>query len=567
MLDRHTPSVRLACALALNLAAAASGVTIRDKVGDFKGSDVAAVSVDVRQGAALFTITYATDVISAATCTGGKIGIDADRNRATGLKDSPGFDFQITYNVSQVAPTAQIDTWSGPNAGASVQIGSHAGNGSRLSFDARNVRLLVPLRLIGGAGDFHFAVFATGMFSVGRSFDRVPDHGVIRSTTGQVVGAAVAGTKARHVLRTPTAAGPNRIIACVATAVEGNCGVWTIETTGDLPVDALAFGRMMTLTLALDIDRQLATGMEASDVAFLPFGADRSIRCTLMPGKDTSFEVVRGTTATGQKLYVGGGAGVNGLRLEHDRRRARLTVPLDALGARSTAFDWMLTAALPMKKRTDVFLDASVQFDTGRVVRPLAMPIHATVVADPVDASVKASTGGGMAGLGAPVRNLANTELRKLTAALTPQYLVARITYDKPITYQPEYFTSLVVTAPDAAGRPRSVTLGMNWHLTLGAQAMVFGAAGSDGASPMTPGHQFLATQGREASVLLPASLFGAGTFRTADVHVVTSQIIEGRDEPSEKQRRVPTNRVRPLPSGSTLDRLPDQGVVRLQAR
>ena len=107
------------CVLWVNQWAVA--VTVRDRVGDGGRFDVVAVQADVQGGSARFTIHYGDDLIGMATGAGGTLSIDADRNRQTGLKGTPGFDCEITYSVSQLAPTATL-TISWPAAMDQIPI-------------------------------------------------------------------------------------------------------------------------------------------------------------------------------------------------------------------------------------------------------------------------------------------------------------------------------------------------------------------------------------------------------------------------------------------------------------
>ena len=555
------------CVLWVNQWAVA--VTVRDRVGDGGRFDVVAVQADVQGGSARFTIHYGDDLIGMATGAGGTLSIDADRNRQTGLKGTPGFDCEITYSVSQLAPTATLTVHTGANAGNSTKIGAVHANGTQLGFTPRSVTLVVPLAMLGSTGDFDFALFAQGQFAVGDTRDRVPDQGVANVRTGQVAAPTVAGAVAPHTVKAPPVAGKTLLLDSVTTSVDGGNAVFDIRTYSDLPTDPLAFQATMVLTLLIDADRRLETGFESTGIPFLPFGADRKIRCMFMPGAQPTVEVITGVTASGTAAHASTGAGAHDFRVTAQRRRVRLAVPLAALGVRTAAFDWMLVAVRGAKSdQVDVFLDRSVAFDTGQVRAPLAMPANAVVVDDPEDASVKVpgladeSVGRHMA------RGLPNVELRRLTAALTPQYLMARITYQKPFTAQPEYFTTLAVSASSPFGGRRDVTLSVNHHLTLGPQANVLGATpaaggmaggmlgGAPAATGLRPAHQCVAIRGRDVFVLLPIGSFGVPAFQGADVVVTTGQIAHRKESRRAGHR----------PGGAAIDRLPNQASVRLVA-
>lgn len=548
----------------------AAAVTVRDRVGDGGRFDVVAVRVDVQGGVARFTIVYGDDLIGMATGAGGTLSIDADRNRQTGLKGSPGFDCQISYNVSQLAPVATLAIHTGANAGNSEKIGAQHGNGTHLAFTARSVTFVVPLQMLGTNGDFDFALFAQGQFAVGATRDRVPDQGVANSRTGQVAAQAVAGAAAPRTLKAQPVAGKTLLLDSVRTSVDGGNAVFDVRTYSDLPTGPLAFQAAMVLTLLIDADRRLETGFECTSIPFLPFGADRKIRCTFMPGAQPTVEVITGVKQTGEKKHAPAVAGTHDFRVEHQRRRVRLAVPLHALGIRSTAFDWMLVAVRGVTAdQADIFLDRSVAFDTGQIRAPLAMPANAVVADDPADASVKVpglpdeTAGRQMA------RGLPNVELRRLRAALTPRYLLARITYEKPLAPQPEYFTTLAVSAATPFGGRRDITVSINCHLTLGPQANVLGTAapaggmagamagGLLGNTALMPAHQCVVMRGRDAFVLLPVGFFGVPAFQGADVVVTTGQI----------SHRKEAKRAGPRPGGAAIDRLPNQGSVRLTAQ
>lgn len=547
-------------------------VTVRDRVGDGGAYDVAAVTVTVRGGTATFHIAYASDVIAMASGVGGTLSIDADRDPRTGVKGSPGFDRQITYNVSKLAPQAQVVRLTGVHQSSSVPIGAEHRNGTRLAFTARSVTLVVPLQALESDGHFHFALFQQGQFGVGRTTDRVPDQGVADSRTGRVAVEQVAGTAAPRTLRAQPRSGKTLLVDSVATSVSGPNAVFDVRTRADLPTGALDFQSTLLLDLLIDCDRRVETGIEASGVPFLPFGPDRKVRVTVMAGAPPTIELVTDVGGTGRE-HANAGAGVNDASAHCERRRARIVVPLRALGVRNTAFDWMLVARRGVTaEQADTFLDTSIAFDTGRRRQPLTMPLNAPPVADPRDASVKnMPTAQNPKPVPVPVTNLPNAELRQLRAALTPQYLLAIITYEQPLVGQPEVATNVVVTVPAAGGGRRAMAT-LNWHATFGPQCLLVPDARAPaplpgammGVQPPRPpafvtAHACLASRGHNAFLLLPARVFGVQAFQAAQLRLETRQV---------KEKRAGTaSRASPEPTYTALDVLPNQGAVPLTAQ
>ncbi|MFW6163738.1 MAG: hypothetical protein ACODAJ_13290, partial [Planctomycetota bacterium] len=514
--------VLAALAGALAAACPAFAVTVRDRAGDGGAYDVTALTVTVRGGTATFQIAYARDVIGMASGVGGTLSIDADRNPKTGVKGSPGFDRQITFNISKLAPQAQVERLTGPNKGSSVQIGAEHGNGTRLAFTARSVTLVVPLQVLESDGHFNVALFQQGQFGVGQATDRVPDQGVVDSRTGQVAVEQVAGQAAPRTLRAQAKPGKTLLVDSVSTSVNGPNAVFDVRTRANLPAGALDFQSTLMLDLLIDCDRRVETGIEASGIPFLPFGPDRKVRVAFMAAAQPTIELITDVGGTGE-THANAGAGVNDASVQCERRRARIVVPLRALGVPNTAFDWMLVARRGVTaEQVDVFLDTSVAFDTGQPRQPLAMPLNARPVTDPRDASVKnMPTAQNPNPTPVPVRTLPNGELRQLRAALTRDYLLAIITYQQPLVGQPEVATNVTVTVP-AAGGARRILATLNWHATFGPQCLLVpderapapAPGAMMGVQPKKPpafvaAHSCLASRERNAFLLLPARVFG----------------------------------------------------------
>ncbi len=586
---RFWQRVLLLCGL-VAWSASSAAVTVRDPTGDGGAYDVTALTVTVQGGTATFTIAYARDAVNRMGGVGGAISIDADHNPQTGAPGSPGFDCRITFKVSKLAPTAQLDYLAGPNVGSSKLIGAGQRNGTRLAFTARSVTLVVPLQMLGTNGDFGFALFQQGQFGVGQTLDRVPDRGVANSRTGQVAVQQVPGGQAPpRTLREQAAPGKTVLVESVTTSTEGGNAIFDIRTRADLPTGALDFQGTMTFSILIDSDRRLETSIEATNVPFLPFGPDRKVRVSLMASAEPTIELITGAGLTGNR-HGSGGAGINDAVVQCERRRARIVVPLAALGVRSTAFDWMLKATRGItQEQGQLFLGTSVAFDTGALRRPIAMPLTAQAVLDPRDASVKTLPAAGQPAPVVPIHNLPNSELRQFRGALTGPYLIAMITYENNLVPQPQYSTLVTVVITTATG-PRRILIGINWHYTFGPQCIILPDERAGGPAPgamlgkvpQTPtlilAHACVASRGKNAFLLLPARVLGVPRFTRANVLVETRQIEEAKgvvnmmpkkdpNDPDEEQQPTPTYRATPKPSLYALDWLPNQGVVQLQAR
>ena len=509
----------------LSLTMGLSAATIRDKTGDFGDTDVISVQVDIVGQSAAFTITYSEEVISSMWGgAGGIIGIDSDRNLLTGLDSSRGFDCQITFNVIALAPSAKLDIWTGGNSGRTVRIGSQFGNGTDLSFTDRTVRLVVPLQYMGTNGDFDFVLFATGALSTGDKWDRVPDNGAVRSSTGEVTIMQVSGNKSPRTYQARPLPGRKLLVQSVTASIEGENAVWLIQTGVDLPGNSFS-DDSMTMNLLIDVDRRLETGIESTDIPFLPFGADRNVRCTFTPGGARSIDVVVGINKdNGERIGRGGGSGVNDLTATFTRRQARLVIPLWLLGINSTAFDWMLLAnSTEQKRATEIFLNTSIRFDTGEMMLPLEWPQRVVTVPDPVDAKkINIDPQGRKIQI---TRTLPNSELRQLKAAIRPGYLMAHLTYEYPITLEPHYLTALNILVPGNGGVRRHFLASMNWHPTFGGQVVLREMTAGADITRANPINQCLATQGKNAFLLLPAAVFGVNALKGVQISVETSQI------------------------------------------
>jgi len=334
--------------------------------------------------------------------------------------------------------------------------------------------------------------------------------------------------------------------------------VWVIDTRVDLPVGPLDLNATVHYALYVDSDRRLATGISGVDVPFLPFGPDRRITCVLAPSRAASTEVMVGVGPNGERVHAGGGAGTNDLHLGFERRRARLVVPFSVLGVQSAAFNWLLIVTQPTGRRPpEVFRGAAVQFDTGNIVAPLTMPAGARVVDDPIDAKMVVDIGKGKT-VGVPIDRVANIELRRLQAVLTPRYLLARITYQTAIVARAANVTSVSVQLPGTFGLPVERLLSVNWHAMLGGQAILHAPFSATAEQTMTPLNQCIAKRGGDAFLLLPAEAFGLKAFRTAEL-VLSTRNVDHRLVASVPQGRKPRNR-----ETEKRDRLPDTGAVRL---
>ena len=557
------PIVLVIMALTVGAIPAVSAAVIQDPVGDFDNADVVAVETTISGGRAAITIRYASEQIGMATGAGGFVSIDSDLDANTGEAGTPGFDCRITFNVSQLAPMAELEVMAGRGAGNTATISPDAGNGTNLEFGDRWVRFTLPLALMNARGDFRYAVFATGMFSAGDEWDRVPDSGTALASTGQVVSGAppgLAAVQAREYTAEP-APGVVPYIRRATTRIEGSNAVWRFEMSEDLPVGALDFQGSSVVTLYIDADRNLATGIDTADIPFLPFGPDRSVQCTLVPG-GASLMVTVGIRDNGERETVGGGAGTNDLRATFDRRSLTVTVPLDVARIPGAGFSWM-ACTTRLNHKPEFLLHQPVVFDTGERIAPLPLPGHVVTLDDPVDAKIaEAKPDGAEKTYTVRHSRIPNTELRRVEGALTPAHLFLRITYAWPIAYQQEYITG--ITIQTAQGR--QFLLSVNWDAQVGGQAVL---------REMTPGadmiraaflNQCLAAQGNTANLLLPAGLLGLGPGGSLTLLIETHQM--GRLKPGSEPTSAPGILVKTAPrqEGAYLDRLPDQGVLFLRA-
>ena len=544
------------------------GVSVSDRVGDFDDTDVMFVQVDVQAGAAIFTIMYAGEVIgSLYGGAGGIIGIDSDRNPATGLDNSRGFDCQIVYNVLALAPSAQVNIWTGPNAGSSINIGVEHGNGTYLAHTDRTITLVVPLQYLNTNGDFDFVLYATGLFSSGDKWDRVPDQGVARSLTGEISIFPIAGNKE------PRAYQGNNLIQSVNTSIEGENAVWMIQMATDLPGSSFS-DNSMVMELLIDVDRKLETGIESSNIPFLPFGPDRVVQCTLTPNNASSVNIITAIKENGERVTVGGGAGVNDLNLTFDKRQARLEVPLWLIGLNSAAFDWMLVAISTQDKTPpDIFLNTGISFDTGNKIIPLELPPQATVVTDPIDAKAPIQDAAGKEIGSLKLHTLPNSELRECKAGLRDNYLMIQIAYENPIVTQPEYFTSVNIIVPGDGGASRNFLISINWNTYTGGQALLRELTTGADITRVTSLNQCLANIGKQVFLLLPAPVFGKNVFDQVQFYLETHQIaysvVPGKTSPKPSGGDKDSIRygahIGLVAGGQTtqiLDRLPNNGSI-----
>lgn len=556
----HTLAPCITVALALSHHAGAA--VLRDPAGDFDNSDVIGVETTVVAGSAVLTITYADEQIGMATGAGGTIGIDADQDPSTGAADTPGFDCRITFNVSQLAPMAEVEIIAGPRAGDTYGIGREHNNGTNLETDARWVRFTVPIGLVSAANDFDYVLFATGMFSAGGDWDRVPDQGIARASTGQARLEGPAGGQVDSHTVTAFADGDGPpLVRQVTTQLEGDNAVWIVETNENLPVGALDQYDSTYMSLMLDIDRSVATGINTGDVPLLPFGPDRVAECTLVPGGQGSIRIQTAIAPNGERRYVGGGAGVNDLAVTFERRRARIVIPLALIGAPGPQIDWMLFASKINQTPRPVG-GSSIQFDTGLVNRPLTMPPNALVFADDPDDAVII---GGQSRDGTttpPVRQpiIPNVELAGLQAALSQDWLMLRVGYQTPITLQARYFTSITLDAG-----ARQYLLSVNWDGQLGGQVVLRDMSqGADSTQALFL-NQCLATTGAGAHLLIPTHLFPT-PLHTVQMAIETHEM--GFDKPASQSSLTGiTVTAAPRQNSGVIDRLPDQGTITLTAR
>lgn len=541
-------------------------ITFRDPLGDFDKADVIAVETWIAEGKAIITIHYAEDEITMAGGIGGNFSIDSDQDPTTGGKDTPGFDCCLIFNISRFAPTANLEFHTGPNQGRTVPITAGAGNGSDLQFNARMVRFTIPMSLLGNVRDFDYALFATGMFSTGDDWDRVPDSGVVRCSTGQVILAPVTGVKAirEQALDAPARAGEQPIVRRITTRMEGDNAIWSIETNADLPVGALDQYNSTHLHLMLDIDRRMDTGISNGEIPFLAFGPDRIAQCSLVPG-GSSIRITTGIKENGELETVGGGSGTNDLSCTFDRRTVKITIPLWLIKASSPQMDWMLLVTR-LNTPTEIFLNSSISFDTGEIRLPEMMPPHAVVVMDPEEDAI--ITEGKSNDLSmtkrVPQPNLPNINFTRAQAALTRDFLMLKITYKRPLTLEPRYVTSATVRLPEQPGR--EMMFSINWDLATGGQVVLWDISAN---MPDITRHQFLnqcvVNQGSNAFLLIPVSVLGPLPPQSLEL-VLTTHEIGFLKPPATAKAPGITVKAPPRQNPGTIDRLPDLGSIRLVA-
>ncbi|NSW58264.1 MAG: hypothetical protein HPY44_19835 [Armatimonadetes bacterium] len=555
-------------ALTVGSIPAVSAAVFQDPVGDFDGPDVVSIDTRIEGRSAIFTISYAEEAIGMGWGVGGTIHIDSDQNPATGQEGAPGFEAQITFNVSELVALGQVDVFAGPGEGRQLQVSADAGNGTNLRFNPRQLEITVPLDILSARGDFDYLLYSTSIFGSTDSRDRVPDAGVVRASTGQAVnaGAPAAEGAAERVLEWPAAGRQPHLVRRVTTAIRGNSAVWKVEFTRDLPVGMADYYNTVYMSILLDIDRSLATGIDTANVPLLPFGPDRNLQCTLMGGS-ASVSFVRGIGQFGERLTGGVAPGGSDLRVTFDRRTATVEAPLALLQLNGPAFDWMLsvwTTGQPV----ECFLETAIAFDTGEPRRSVPFPAQASLVPDnPDDARALVVSAPGVPSIVVDQPNaIPNMEMLELQAALTGEYLFARVRYNRPVVPQAEYFTSLFIDVP---GPPaRSYAMSMNWDINLGGQAILF-EVGPNAADTGVHLNQCLAAQGSDAWVLLPLEILGRPAARAVTLRAETREMRFGSSGAPKQFSTYPgiTIRMPPRAAESYCDRIPDKGTIDLQAQ
>ena len=540
---------------------------VRDPAGDFNRADVLAVETSVSQGRVIITIHYAGDPIGMAGGVGGTLSMDTDQNPSTGAPGTPGFDVSLVYNISRLAPAADLEILSGPGQGRTIPIRSGAGNGTRLEFNQRSVRFTFPAALAGIGTDFDYALFATGMFSAGDQWDRVPDTGVIRNSTGRPAappvtrGAAAPGQMIAEQTRQPG----QPLVRQVNTRMEGDNLVWVIHTHVNLPVGQLDMHQSLHFHLLLDLDRSLATGITNGEIPFLAFGPDRVANCTLVPGGRGNIRITTAIKENGERQTVGGGAGSNDLNCTFERNRAKITIPAWLVKADSARLDWMLITTR-LNAAPQVFNHSSIGFDTGQIRRPVSFPAGAVTIADPADDAIVAT---GRSEDGSVVRTVRqpgvpNVDIARITAARTADFVLMRITYETPIRLQSRYFTAITALTP---GYPaRQLLFSMNFSMEVGPQ-LVLRDMSRQNPDPTRAVflNQCVVLQGRDAFVMIPVSAFGQGPLPHLDLVLKTHEMWFSRPASTS---RIPGITVRQAPKQrqACLDQIPDKGFIRLAA-
>ncbi len=366
------------------------------------------------------------------------------------------------------------------------------------------------------------------------------------------------------------------LVESVETSLDGGNAVWLFHTRRDLPVDPIGPYDTVRFELFIDADRKIETGVKSADIPFLAFGADRVITVTAVAGKEISVETT-GISPSDEKPSAGGGPDMNELQYTIARRSFRLLVPLSMIGVDGPSFSWLLTAGRPVGETTvQVFKRTAVRFDTGETIPPLILPPGAVSVQDPGDAKIEIPERGDRpTGTGISPRTPPSSDLTRLDAALLSDVLMARITYEAPITMEPAYLTGVFIRIPGPNGT-RDFYIGINRQADTGGQAVLFETTpGADSADAHFI-QQCLATRSNQASLLLPASLFGQERFDTVELHVETRRMSESSVPGEQPRQNENPSQLRygehqgfspGIRTSELLDRLPDTGEVKLNVR
>lgn len=551
----------VAISFILVMSATTHAVIFRDTTGDFNNSDVAAVDTRISNGRVFITILYAEDQIGMTGGVGGNFSIDADQNPLTGGKDTPGFDCRIIYNISRYAPVAHFEFFAGPYQGRTIPIAAEIGNETRLRFDARTVEFSFPASFFGGYRDFDYALFATGMFSSGDNWDRVPDSGVVRCSTGRIIAAPVTGLKrvSQNIVESPKQTGSQPIVRRVTTRMEGDNAIWIIETNKNLPVRQLDFNDSLHFHLMLDIDRRMDTGISNAEIPFLAFGPDCVARCTLVPGGRGNIRITTGIKENGERQTIGGGGGTNDLNCTFDQNTVKITIPLWLIKAASPEIDWLLIATR-LDTPPEIFSDTSIAFDTGEKRHPEQMPSNAIILDDPVNDTsiweVKSNDGS----ITSQVQQIraANADFTRIRAALTTEFLMLRVTYKDPLVFKPRYFTSITALVP---GFPvKELFFSVNWSIETGGQIVLRDISSNPSEITKTRFlNQCVAKQGRDAFFLIPVTVFGRVTPPYLDLTLTAHEMIFKKSGAMGQ-----TIKTAPRQNKGIIDRLPDKGFFRV---
>jgi len=462
---------------------------------------VASFTVEVRGTTVVFTVAYKEDVIGMMG-QGGMIGIDSDLDIATPDRYWRGYDTQIRFDASTLAPTASVSYYSGPRDGDTIDLGAG------FSCTSHSVTISVPLNLVSTGNDFACVFFHTGTTSFGPTRDRIPRIGVLLASTGQIVGLTVTGDASPHAI---SGAAGAKFVRKVTTAVDGENAVWVVEMNADLPTGDLDFADMMTMRLMIDTDRKLVTGIEGLEVPFVPFGTDISVLCTLEPG-GASAGLIDGYELNKPHVASSGGPATSDLGVTNTKREARIVVPFHALGITTTDFHWALLA--DRDQQAEMFRGSAIDFASGQDVPAVVMPPDAVVVDDPEDCLAHGSE--------SATKALANSEIRKLTAAVVGDLLLVRIAYEHPIVPADSFFTNVFLLVPGA--QPEQSVLGINWSYGIGGQVWLTAGTPEEGAKPV-PLHQCVANQGKDVYLMVPLSLFSPGPTGPIGMYAITRMV------------------------------------------